>query len=62
MKKLLLVLFLTALAGSCTQNKEKLHEERMERSAEGMRNQGVDSAAVAPEHGVPTTDSTTQKK
>lgn len=58
MKKLMLICLLAVLFGSCTKNKEKLHEDRMDRSAEGMRNQGVDSAALAPEHGVPTSDST----
>jgi len=58
MKKLVLISLLVLLATSCIPDKDKREQRKQDHSAEHMRNEGVDSAALSPNKNVVDTVST----
>lgn len=54
MKKLLLISSIALLATSCVPDKDKREQRKDNLSAEHMRNQGVDSAALSTDKKVDT--------
>lgn len=58
MKKLLFIGILSSLVISCVPDKDKRDKRKADHSAEHMRNEGVDSAALSPNKNVADTVST----
>jgi len=58
MKKLLFIGVLSSLVISCVPDKDKRDKRKADHSAEHMRNEGVDSAALSPNKNVADTVST----
>lgn len=55
MKKLFLISSLALLATSCIPDKSKIEKEKQNRSADSIRNNGVDSAVISTDKKVDTT-------
>ncbi|GGG45533.1 hypothetical protein [Epilithonimonas arachidiradicis] len=58
MKKLLFIGVLSSLIIGCVPDKDKRDKRKADHSAEHMRNEGVDSAALSPNKNVVDTVST----